>query len=127
MTIKWFRNYLSNRTQTVVINGKKSKSMTIKCGVPQGSILGPLLFLIFINDVTKSTEFMTSLFADDTTLQFHGKTLQELETKTNRELEKISDWFDCNQLTLHPNKTRYILFNSKGKSLNLKLKGVSLN
>ena len=124
--IKWFSSYLSNRKQITVFNGKKSKSRVVQIGVPQGSILGPLLFLIYINDLPNATELLLSLFADDTTLQASGKTIEEVESKINNELSVLSDWFETNQLTLHPNKTRYILFNSKGKELNLTLKGVKL-
>ena len=124
--MKWFSSYLSDRKQITVFNGKKSKSKKVKIGVPQGSILGPLLFLIYINDLPNATELLLSLFADDTTLQTSGKSIEELERKINDELIKLSDWFEANQLTLHPNKTRYILFHSKGKELNLSLKGVKL-
>ena len=64
---KWFENYLTNRKQYVYINGKKSEEKKITCGVPQGSVLGPILFLIFINDLPRATNFFTLLFADDTT------------------------------------------------------------
>ena len=124
--IAWFKNYLTNRYQITVFNGKKSRRRLVRIGVPQGSILGPLLFLIYINDLPNASELLLSLFADDTTLQASGMTLAELESHINNELIKVSKWFDANQLTLHPNKTRYILFNSKGKELNLTLKGTKL-
>ena len=68
----WFESYLSEREQFVTINGVESKRNKITCGVPQGSVLGPLLFLIFINDLPNATDFLTLLFADDTTFQLSG-------------------------------------------------------
>jgi hypothetical protein len=126
ISLQWFRNYLNERKQRVFVHGSTSKSLLIDCGVPQGSILGPLLFLIFINDLPDNTKFLTSLFADDTTFQSSADSIDELETKIQFSLDEAADWFDSNQLTLHPNKTRYILFHSKGKSLNISLKGVKL-
>ena len=124
--ITWFRNYLTGRYQITVFNGKKSRKKRVQIGVPQGSILGPLLFLLYINDLPNATELLLSLFADDTTLQASGKTKEELEHFINTELWKVSEWFDANQLTLHPTKTRYILFNSRGQELDLHLKGIKL-
>ena len=69
----WFENYLTNRLQSVFINGAYSSLLTTEIGVPQGSILGPLLFLIYINDLPNSSELITFLFADDTTLMHSNK------------------------------------------------------
>ena len=68
VTNKWFENYLTNRTQYVAINDSESSSKTVNSGVPQGSVLGPVLFLLYINDLPNATDFFTSLFADDTGL-----------------------------------------------------------
>ena len=89
----WFSNYLSNREQFVCIEGVKSEKNEIICGVPQGSVLGPLLFLLFINDLPNATEFLTLLFADDTTFQLSGKSIRALFEKCNFELEKAATWF----------------------------------
>ena len=77
--LDWFRSYLTERKQSVVLGAKKSEELTIKSGVPQGSVLGPLLFLIYINDMPKSTTLPTSLFADDTTVQNSENDLKNLK------------------------------------------------
>ena len=114
---EWFNNYLTGRQQYVVINGVKSSLKSIQCGVPQGSVLGPLLFLIFINDLPTATNFFTILFADDTTFQLSGSNMPELFEKANVELAKASDWFISNKLTLNIKKTKYILFRPKSTKI----------
>ena len=109
--LKWFESYLSNREQYVTYNGISSSKQRIKCGVPQGSILGPLLFLIYINDlclVCKHTSAI--LFADDTNLFTSGKDLKSLEITTNSELSRISLWLKVNKLSLNIKKTHYMIF-----------------
>ena len=100
----WFRNYLTEREQFVTINGINSENEIVKCGVPQGSVLGPLLFLIFINDLPNATEFFTLLFADDTTFQVSGFDTKKLFDEANMELQKASNWFRANKLTLNVKK-----------------------
>ena len=97
----------------MVINGVKSSMRNIECGVPQGSVLGPLLFLLFINDLPMATNFFTILFADDTTFQVSGSNMEQLFDKANTELKKAADWFSANKLTLNIKKTKYILFRPK--------------
>ena len=115
----WFYNYLSEREQFVCLDGAKSEKQKIICGVPQGSVLGPLLFLIFINDLPNATEFLTLLFADDTTFQYSGVDLDTLFEKCNIELEKASKWFKANKLTLNVKKTKFMLFKGKSEQINL--------
>lgn len=110
---QWFKNYLLFRQQYVSVNGMDSDLNFISCGVPQGSVLGPILFLIFINDLPNATNLFTLLFADDTTFQLCDKNLQELITKGNNELSKAANWFKLNKLTLNVSKTKFIIFRNK--------------
>ena len=108
--LKWFENYLKNRQQFVNVNDKKSNIKFISKGVPQGSILGPLLFLIYINDLAKCTNLFTLLFADDTSFIIQEKNINEKIKILNIELKKISYWFRTNELSLHPDKTKFMIF-----------------
>ena len=129
VALQWFKSYLNNRVQVTVIRDSKSNKLTIKTGVPQGSILGPLLFIIFINDIVNATELLLSLFGDDTTAQCFADTAQELENFLNKELAKLSKWFFDNKLIAHPQKTVYMIFfaNKNTPSLNLYLNGHKLD
>ena len=108
--LKWFQDYLRDRTQQVQLGCTLSETYTIKTGVPQGSILGPLLFLLYINDLCKATSFSTILFADDTCFTKNDRNLENLVADTDVELQKASNWFLANRLALNPKKTKFILF-----------------
>merc|ERR1712178_488572 len=98
----WFKSYLSHRTQFVTYNDEKSSTLPTTCGVPQGSILGPILFLIYINDLVSVCKYsLPFLFADDTNLFTSGKVLSDLITKVNEELSNISVWLKVNKLSLN--------------------------
>ena len=114
----WFKSYLSDREQFVSVHGIESDTVKMVCGVPQGSVLGPLLFLLFINDLPNATEFLTLLFADDTTFQMSGFDINLLFRNANSELEKASTWFRANKLTLNVDKTKFMLFSEKDILLN---------
>ena len=127
----WFENYLQGRKQFVSIDGVDSELSEIEFGVPQGSVLGPLLFLLFINDLDKATNFSTFMFADDTTFQLSAQNLLQLTDTANNELEKASIWFKCNKLTLNASKTKFIIFRNKnmkiqGENISLKIGGETL-
>jgi len=111
---KWVENYLTGRKQYVNFNGQSSTSSYITCGVPQGSILGPLLFLLYINDLPRcsnSSHFI--IFADDTNIIFSHKDPNNLEILINNELHKISNWFKLNKLSLNIDKTNFMIFKNK--------------
>ena len=111
--LDWIISYLTNRKQCVNINGIKSELKKVVHGVPQGSILGPLLFLLYINDIVKSsTKLEYLLFADDTSLLISGKTFKEIEKTLNSELENISNWLKANKLSLNVSKSNILRFSS---------------
>ena len=111
-----FQDYLSNRQQYVTLHNVASSAKTIKCGVPQGSVLGPTLFTIYIDDIVHASGFTTRLFADDTALILSDSNLTTLEGKVKAELIKITHWLTTNKLTLNYSKTTYILVkNTKNK------------
>ena len=113
----WFKSYLSNRNQFVTYDGVRSSLKTIKCGVPQGSILGPLLFLIYINDLCNVCgNSLPILFADDSNIFTVGKTLDDIEKLINKELADISMWLNANRLSLNIKKTQYMVFSRKKRT-----------
>jgi exonuclease III len=112
----WFKDYLSNRTQCVDLDGPLSDWEKVNLGVPQGSICGPILFLLYINDVNNSdSEAIFTKFADDTTVLTTGSSIKEATDKMNRSMKNIDLWFSQNKLNLNPSKTRYMIFNPDKK------------
>ena len=107
----WFASYLSNRYQSVCINGVNSPQLLVTCGVPQGSILGPLLFLLYINDMNLAVESSTIFhFADDTNLLYSAKNLKTLRINLNKDLKLLHEWLCANRLSLNEGKTEFIVF-----------------
>ena len=105
---KWFISYLTDRQQFVTYNGVKSRNQLIKCGVPQGSILGPLLILIYINDLASVCEcIFPILFADDSNLFISGRDPDLIMRTINNELKEISLWLKANKLSLNIKKNTF--------------------
>ena len=124
---KWFTSYLSGRKQCVDINGVLSGSKNINISVLQGSILGPILFLCFINDLPNCTLLSSFLFADDTAVLASNKNLTDLVETVNTELQKISNWLRSNRMAINVSKTKFILFRTRGKKVDLGELNVCLN
>ena len=115
----WFRSYLSNRKQFVSIKGFNSEEKAMEYGVPQGSVLGPLLFLIYINDIHNPLKFSTTrLFADDTNLLIENNSLEQLQKHLNSDLRNLSAWLKANKISLNTSKTELIIFRHPSKIIN---------
>ena len=117
----WFEDYLSNRSQSTVVNGHKSCFKTVDYGVPQGSTLGPTLFIIYVNNLFYYHEFddvSMLMYADDTVAFTSGKNSGEVNRLSQKSLNRIISWCDSNKLTINENKTKVCLFNNKGYSDN---------
>ena len=113
-THRLLQSYLSNRTQRCLVNGFLSDDCRVTCGVPQGSILGPLLFLIFINDSPNCLSHSTpSFFADDTHISVSGENLAFTEPLVNKELNSLSNWLAANKLSLNITRTEFMLVGSR--------------
>lgn len=111
--LQFIRNYLTNRSQVVYVNNIASSAKPVTMGVPQGSILGPLLFLLFINDLPSSLNHTNCLlYADDTTIFTSQKTTAELESSLNSDLCNIYQWCVNNHLYMNPSKTTFVVFSS---------------
>ena len=112
-SLQWFKSYLAERRQCVSINGQTSETQRITLGVPQGSILGPLLFNMYINSLPNAVETRLILYEDDAVLVFPVTTPNELQTALEREFGLMSDWYLDNRLTLNVKKTKLMFAGSK--------------
>ena len=123
VTHTFFVNYLKNRSQYIIVNGCQSDTKKVTSGVPQGSILGPILYLIAVNDIQKlGNDFIAlNLFADDTNVLISGNSMEELQTRCTIFLDKLYDWFSSNKLTINIEKTKFVLFERKLTNLPLSL------
>ena len=102
IALEWFKNYLTNRNQVVKFKNTVSSREKITCGVPQGSVLGPSLFRIYMNDIHKCSEMLSFfLFADDTNVFYSDTNVKSLNQVLNNELIKVTEWLQANKLTLN--------------------------
>ena len=121
-TIKWFKSYLSERILLVNIENQLSDFGKISCGVPQRSILGPLLFLIYVNDMPQAVTSTLLLYAGDSCILYHHKDVVQIEKRLNEDFENLCDWFVDNKLSIHfgEDKTKSILFANKRRAKNIR-------
>ena len=131
--LEWFKSYLESRFQIVFTNGVLSDKAILRCGVPQGSILGPLLFLIYINDLTAIADYATvRMYADDTNMTFTACGIPELQHDMNIDLQFLQNWLIANRLTLNVLKREFMLVGSRQRvatltqELDLSINGISL-
>jgi hypothetical protein len=116
---KWFKSYLTNRSQCVDISGHFSEQINLDISVIQGSTLGPILFLCYINDFWRATSLFSVLFADDTTCLAKSHNLRDLTNFVNVELRKIANWFRSNKMALNTGKTKFMIFRTRGKPIDV--------
>ena len=107
--------YLSNRQQYTECIGAQSENNVIKCGVPQGSTLGPLLFLLYVNDLPLHTKFYVNLFADDAVLMLKNRNIDHLQQQVTEQLNGINDWMIYNRLSINYSKTTYFITQPRNK------------
>ena len=129
--IKWFQSYLLDRHQYVAVNGVTSSMTSIKCGLPQGTVLGPLLFILFINDLPKSIiNSSTDIFTDDTTLtkSSHYSDVSILRRNLQEDVSRLNIWYNKNSMVLSHTKTKTMLVTGKrlGKKLNKEDKSINI-
>ena len=127
-TNEWFKSFLGNRMYSVSIDGCLSSSYVSRLGVPQGAVLAPSLFIIYVNDMFRACPNLDVIhYADDTTAFVRGKNLIELQRVINLNLEYIDTWLMCNRLTLNIQKSSYMIFGRNSESLNISIRNISLN
>ena len=127
-SVNWFNAYLTNRTQSVIINGMQSDIEPILYGVPQGSVLGPLLFIMYINDLPSVTKYCkVHLYADDTLLFFESSSVQAIEAALSQDLDHVVGWLNQNYLMLNHSKTKVMLLGTHQKLSSVQSFAVSVN
>ena len=114
INLAWFRSYLTNRIQYIsTTRDLETDTKNTCCGLPQGLILGPLLFLLYVNDLHNSAALDPIMFADDTNLFYEHSDLKTLFSLVNQELQKINEWSEANKLSVNVEKIKYSLFHNQ--------------
>jgi hypothetical protein len=126
-TLKWFESYLTGRSHCFEVDDVLSDPKAINISVIQGSILGPILFLCYINDIWRATSLFLLLFADDTAGLSKGGNLRELIDFVNTELQKVSNWLRANKMAVNIGKTKYIIFRTRGQIIEQNIPPVVFN
>ena len=131
--IQWFRSYRNERIFFIEIENQLSDFGKVSCGVSQGSILGPLMFLIYVNDMSQAVKSNLFLYADDSCLMYQHRDVNEIEKQLNNDFENVCDWFVDNKLSIHfgEDKSKPFLFARKGKikiarKLNVKYRNIKI-
>ena len=132
MVLEVFKSYLCERKQYVSVNSCNSEAMNVVCGVPQGSILGPKHFILYVNDICNVSSLLRFvLFADDTNLFLSGDDVKEISKTLSKQLDKLNSWFAVNKLSLNVSKTNYMIFGNKkiDKYMNIcvRINGLSID
>ena len=113
-SIEWFKSYLSERNQKCLLNGSLSSNRVLSCGISQGTILGPLLFLLYINDLPNCLmHSQARIYANDTHLTLAGNSVESIELNLNEDLASVSEWLTANKLTLNNSKTKFKIIGSR--------------
>jgi len=122
----WIQDFLYQRKQTVVVNGTCFDPINVKFGVPQGTILGPILFSIYINDLPLHIESPCELFADDTTIHNSDKNIETLLSTLQSDIKRLEEWTELNHMSLHPKKSKFMIITTRQKRQTLNLTSTTL-